>query len=75
MSEQPIPLDLEPLPDGWTPLAMYGVVKCLNEDGEVALVTRGSAELTPWECVGMLTAALDSQRQFLQDCFDDEEDA
>jgi hypothetical protein len=74
VSVKPIPLDVPELPEGWTPLSVYAVVKCLDEDGRVGLVTRASDELSTWEAIGMLTGALDSLRSFLQECFDDGEE-
>lgn len=42
------------LPEGWTPLEMVAVVKCLDEDGDLALAWRSTNGITPWEAVGML---------------------
>lgn len=70
-------LEAPPLPDGWTPLEAVTVVKCLDADGSAALVSKVTDGLSMWECVGMLSAVLDSQRADIQRCFidpDDEED-
>lgn len=69
-------LDLEPMPEGWTPLEAFAVIKCLDEDGEVALLTRSTEGIRSWDAVGMLTAALDIQRDMLRCGFieDDEEE-
>jgi hypothetical protein len=69
-------LESEPMPDKWTPIEAFAVVKCLDENGEVALLTRATNGISTWEAVGMLTAALDSQRDDLRAAFiveDDEE--
>ncbi len=73
-------LEAEPMPDGWTPLEAVVVMKCLDETGEVALLTRSTEALRSWDAVGMLTAALDTQRDdvranFISDDDEDEEDA
>lgn len=63
------------LPDGWTPLEAIAVVKCLDEDGGVALSTRSTDGLTTWEGAGMLLAAMDTWREDLRDGFErDDED-
>lgn len=48
---------LEPvdgLPEGWTPLEAIVAVKCLDEEGEVAIHTTATAALNSWEALGML---------------------
>ena len=69
-------LEAEPMPEGWTPLEAFTVLKCLDEDGDVALLTRSTDGVRSWDAVGMLTAALDIQRARLRDGFidDDEND-
>lgn len=53
------------LPDEWAPLEAVVVVKALDEVGAVRIFSRATASLNPWECLGMLTWALDSDRQAL----------
>lgn len=67
-------LNTEPLPDNWTPLDAIAVIKCLDEEGETALVLRTSDGLRVWDSVGLLTVALDTQRQTAQDMFESEDD-
>lgn len=69
-------LNVKPMPDGWTPLEAFVVLKCLDEDGEVALLTRATEGVRAWDSVGMLTAALDTERDNLRAGFipDDGED-
>jgi len=57
------------LPDRFTPVEAVAIIKCLDEDGDPALVLRTTEGLTGWEAVGMLTAALDTQRSDLREDF------
>lgn len=50
-------LEVLDLPAGWTPLEASAVVKCLDEDGNVALFLRATETLSSWESLGMLSAA------------------
>lgn len=71
-------LDCAPLPDTYTPLEASVVVKCLDDEGDVVLVTRNTESLKIWDRVGMLTVALDMARKDATGAFvadDDEEDA
>jgi hypothetical protein len=52
----------EPIPERWTPFEAIAVLKCLDEDGEVALCLRSTESLRSWDSVGMLTVALDTSR-------------
>lgn len=64
---------LEPcaaLPDDWTPLEAVAIIKCLDEDGDVALHVTSTAGLNGWERLGMLTAAVDVSRAYLADRFE-----
>lgn len=54
------------LPEGWVPVDVVSVVKCLDEDGDTALCVRTSGTLSTWEIIGMLTAANDASREALQ---------
>jgi hypothetical protein len=45
------------LPENWTPLEAVAIVKCLDQDGEVALDLAATAGVTSWESLGMLVAA------------------
>lgn len=52
-------LDTAPLPDGYTPLEAECVLKCLDDEGHVTLVTRGTNGLMIWDSIGMLTCAVE----------------
>jgi hypothetical protein len=71
-------IDVPDLPDGYTPLEIAAVLKCLDEHGEVTLCVRTSNGIMAWEVVGMLIAASDMARADLQTDFSggdtDEED-
>lgn len=67
-------LQMGAMPDGWTPLDAFVVLKCLDEDGNVALLTRSTESLRAWDAVGLLTAALDVERAELRDGFINDED-
>lgn len=45
------------IPDGWTPLEAVVSVKCLDDEGNVCLVTRKTSGLAPWDAYGMLSYA------------------
>lgn len=62
-------LEIEEMPEGWTPLEACVVLKCLDDEGEVALATRQTDALRVWDVVGMLEAALEVQRLRLRECF------
>jgi len=62
------------LPDGWTPLDAIAVIKCLDENGIPAFCIRATETLSSWESLGLLQAAVDSQRSAIIDNFEDEED-
>jgi hypothetical protein len=54
------------LPDGWIPVDVVSVVKCLDSEGNVQIAMRQSGGLNTWEAIGMLTAACDAARGSLQ---------
>ena len=63
-------VDLEhDIPEGWVPLEVVSVVKCLDDDGEPALCIRQSGGLSLWEAVGMLTTANDMARESMKGDF------
>lgn len=66
-------LEADALPDAWTPLEAFVVLKCLDDEGGVALVMRATKGLRLWDSVGMLTAALDVQREGMRADFVDDE--
>lgn len=64
----------KPLPENWTPLEAVTVVKCLDENGHMALVTRSTDGITDWEGAGMHLAGLDTYRDSLREGFRAESD-
>lgn len=62
------------IPEGFTPLEAVVVIKCLDEDGELALSVRTTSGLTSWESVGMLIAASDQARSQINQDFKDAEE-
>ena len=64
----------EPLPEHWTPLEAIAIVKCLDADGDTALVLTSTEALSCWEAAGMLQSALDLERDAMRSMFapDDE---
>lgn len=67
-------LHTQEMPQSWTPLDAVVVVRCLDEDGETALLLRTTDGLRCWDAVGMLTAGLDQQRRQVALMFEDEDD-
>lgn len=69
-----LPVEFDPVPDGWTALEGVAVVKCLDENGVLRLAVQASDGLTTWEAAGMLLTALDGQREELRRSLEDEDD-
>lgn len=64
---------ISPPPDSWVAIEQIAVLKCIDEDGETALIIRSSDGLTTWEALGMLEAAASQQRVRLSDCWEEED--
>lgn len=62
------------MPEGWVPLEAVCVVKCLDEDGETALLVRTTEGLRVWDATGMLVLGLDVQRDRGREMFVSESD-
>lgn len=60
---------VQDLPEGWVPLEVISVVKCLDEKGDPGIAVRQSGNITAWEAVGMMTAAMDIARDALKSDF------
>lgn len=41
-------------PEGYVPLEAVVIMKCLDEDGDVTLMSTASPGLTSWEALGMV---------------------
>lgn len=77
MSDNRLVFGLEPqhpLPEGWTPLEFTGMLKCLTEEGETALILTATKSLSSWEALGMLYGAVRVQEGVLAEMFVDDED-
>lgn len=55
--------ELEDLPKGWMAIETAAVIKCIDESGEVRLLTRTTDGLSHWEALGMHEAAADACRE------------
>ena len=78
MSDQhgPLPdllpgLTFEPLPDGWTPMEAFVLVKCLDDDGEPSWSQRVSSGINEEELLGALIVQTDLWKQALIRDWDD----
>jgi hypothetical protein len=58
-------LTFEPLPDGWTPMEAFVLVKCLDDDGEPSWSQRVSAGINEEELLGALIVQTDLWKQAL----------
>lgn len=56
---------LHPLGEGWTPLQTFALVKCLDEEGDVAWVFRTSEPFNLEELLGALTVQVEVLRRRL----------
>lgn len=54
------------LPEGWTPLEVVITVKCLNEEGKVAMDHFASHSLNSWEAWAMSQWTADTLRDGLR---------
>lgn len=83
MSDDRIPVEhvlpgmgLHPLPDKWTPLEAFVLIKCMSDEGDSTFVFRTTNPLNLEELLGALTVQTDLLRKRLADRWDtdDEED-
>ena len=56
---------MHPLPEGWTPLASFVLVKCLDEDGDVAWSFRTSEPFNLEELLGALVVQAETLKRKL----------
>lgn len=80
MDEERLPIEqvlpghrLHPLKEGWTPLASFNLVKCLDEDGDVAWSFRTSEPLNLEELLGALVVQTEVLKRKLTRAWDDGE--
>lgn len=62
----------EPFPEGWTPIEAVAVLKCLDDEGQLAFVLRSTQTLTDWECFALLQLAAESQKREIVEGFESE---
>jgi hypothetical protein len=62
MADKAFNVHMQPLPEGYTPLEVVAVVKCLDREGEPLLCIRYSNGVDPWDASGWLLSALDKSR-------------
>ena len=58
-------MTLHPLPNGWTPVEAFALIKCLDEDGDATWVYRTSAKPNREELLGALIVHSDLLRKEL----------
>lgn len=64
---------LHPLDDGWTPLASFNLVKCLDGDGDVVWAFRTSEEFNLEELLGALVIQTELLKQKMLRAWDEDE--
>jgi len=64
---------LHPLDEGWTPLASFNLVKCLDEDGDVAWSFRTSEQFNLEELLGALVVQAETLKRKLARQWDDDD--
>jgi hypothetical protein len=65
---------LHPLDEGWTPLATFALIKCLDEDGDVGWAFRTSEPLNLEELLGAMTVQTEVLKAKLVRDWGDEDD-
>jgi hypothetical protein len=63
---------IHPLPDGWTPLEAFVLVKCMDEGGDSSWNFRTTNPLNLQELLGALTVQVELVKQKLVDAWADE---
>ena len=64
---------IHPLPDGWTPMEAFILVKCMDEGGDSSWSFRTTNPLNLEELLGVLTVHAELLKQKLVDGWDDED--
>jgi hypothetical protein len=66
---------LHPMEDGWTPLASFNLIKCLDGDGDVVWAFRTSEPFNLEELLGALVVQAETlKRKLIQQWEDDDPD-
>jgi hypothetical protein len=66
-------LDVQDLPDGWTPLRVAAVIECLDETGELVLATRTSDDLPAWAALGLYSVTVAVLEREIVESFEEED--
>ncbi|GAA4672792.1 hypothetical protein [Streptomyces youssoufiensis] len=56
-------MGIHALPEGWDALSAFVVIKCRDEEGDVAWSFRTTEEIDPYELLGALTVQTDLVRK------------
>jgi hypothetical protein len=59
------------LPEGWTPLEAVAVLKCLDEEGNVAFCVRSTEALSDMEAYALLSVTASLQKREIIAGFED----
>lgn len=60
-------VEVTDLPEGAMPVEVVVIVKCMMDDGQMALIHRWSPALSGWEALGMTTVCSDTLRDALRE--------
>jgi hypothetical protein len=73
--EQVLPgFALHVLPDGWTPMEAFVLLKCLDEGGDSTWSFRTTNPLNLQELLGALEVQVEVLKRKLADCWENEDD-
>lgn len=62
-------MNLEALPEGWAPVGVVAMFKCLNEEGEATWAFRTSEDLNDEEVLGALVVRVELSKTSLVDAY------
>lgn len=81
MNDERLPIEqvlpghrLQPLDEGWTPLASFNLMKCLDEDGDVVWAFRTSEPFNLEELLGALVVQTETLKRKLVRHWDDHDE-
>lgn len=67
-------VEIQPLPDGWVPLEIASMVKCLDDEGDVNWISRYTVQQHYIEALGAMQAAVLMLEQQVRDGYAPDED-
>ncbi|RJQ67610.1 hypothetical protein D5S17_33510 [Pseudonocardiaceae bacterium YIM PH 21723] len=67
-------LELQPLPEGWTPLEALTVIKCLDAEGEARWCTRWTTGINSEELLGVMVFQTELLKHDMLADWDEEDD-